>query len=235
MHLLNSSYAGTLVSVEIYEGSDGALDTMYDSDSRRDSVVDTGEVKHRGYKVRQIISKTKYSYAVRQYFSSKSKIYILTTATRADVSDSMKRFLDSVVFVPNSKGQNIADGISVSTLKKTEVVVEMKLEDHKQQPKSSSSASKVMPGDVKSLSIVSKPYASYTGSARSKRVSGTIRLRITFAEDGSMPNIAVVETLPEGLLRQAIFAALRIKFLPKEINGKPIRTIATFDYGFSTY
>jgi hypothetical protein len=53
--------------------------------------------------------------------------------------------------------------------------------------------------------------------------------------NGSIPDITVLKTLPEGLLRQAVFAALRTKFIPKEKDGLPIATKSTFEFGFHIY
>lgn len=68
-----------------------------------------------------------------------------------------------------------------------------------------------------------------------KAVTGTIRVRLTFAKDGFVSKIVVLKSLPEGLLRQSLFAALRIKFLPKMKDGSPETVIKMVEYKFDIY
>jgi hypothetical protein len=235
VRLLNSFFEGTAVGFEIYDGGKGALDGIFESDQKRD-LARASEEKRAGFKVRQIVSKSPNSYAVRQYFYSKSKIYVLTTASRTGETQAMKRFLDSVIFVPNRKDPAAGEGTALSKLKMTDVEVEMKVEDpHSNKSQSATAPAPTPDPNTKSVVLVSKPKGSYVDSARQKNVTGSVRLRLTLADDGSIPRITVVRTLPEGLLRQVLFAALRIKFLPKEVDGRPVSLVATFDYGFDIY
>ena len=236
MNLLSSYGAGTLLSFEVYDAPGAALDIIVDSDAARDSVRSKSEIKRPGYKVKQIVSKTDSYYAVRQYVALNSKIYILTAATSGLESDAMKRFLDSVVFVSGKQSGTVNDWTPFSKLKRTELVLEMSPDNAGALVKPPTPPDKTMPDpNVRGIKIVSKPYSAYVEPARRNKVQGTIRLKITMSENGSIPKIMVVKTLPDGLLRQTIFAALRIKFLPKEVHGKPVTVVTTFDYGFDIY
>jgi hypothetical protein len=83
--------------------------------------------------------------------------------------------------------------------------------------------------------IASKPRASYVKRAREHNVMGAVRLRMLLSEKGYIPAIDVVTSLPDGLTRQSIFNALRLKFLPAEKDGKPVPARRTLEYTFSIY
>ena len=83
--------------------------------------------------------------------------------------------------------------------------------------------------------IVSKPFASYTDAARSNGEQGIIRMRITFSKEGRISKLALVQTLKEGLQRQAVFAAIRIKFIPQEKNNEPLTVTKLIEYSFNIY
>jgi TonB family protein len=85
------------------------------------------------------------------------------------------------------------------------------------------------------LKILSKPKATYTDAARTNGVQGSVRLKVTLLASGSVGSIVPVTRLPHGLTEQAIAAARQIRFEPKKVNGVPITTTVTFDYGFNIY
>jgi TonB family protein len=85
------------------------------------------------------------------------------------------------------------------------------------------------------LYITSKPLARYTDLAREQNLEGTVILRVTFSEDGSVSDIQVVQGLGYGLTEQAIGAAKQIVFRPKEINGTPVSITKTVEYNFNIY
>ena len=85
------------------------------------------------------------------------------------------------------------------------------------------------------LKILSKPKATYTDAARTNGVQGSVRLKVTLMANGSVGSIVPVTRLPHGLTEQALAAARQIRFEPKKVNGVPITTTVTFDYGFNIY
>ena len=87
----------------------------------------------------------------------------------------------------------------------------------------------------KELIVLRKPHPAYTDSARMKNVQGSLKLRVTFLANGQVGPIALVKALDKGLEDNAVEAAEKIKFLPAEINGKPVDVVRYLEYQFSIY
>jgi TonB family protein len=231
MNMLNAFHDGTLVSFETYQSKKGALDTFYEHDKRisKNVTVDFSEIKNNGTTIKQIVTKTDKYYCLRQFFHSKSNIYILTAASENGVNATIKRFLDSLVFRADKKDNSSNNSILFSSLKVTPVnVVQATLNN---VSTTDSSADR----NLDSLLIVKRAIPIYTEAARVKGVQGTVLLRATFSEDGFIPKIEVVKSLPHGLLRQAIFTMLRLKFLPQKKDGKYETVTKVLEYNFLMY
>ncbi len=243
MNVLNGIHEKTLISFESYKADKRALDIIRERDSRQ--AEESSEIKREGYRVKQIVSRNKDSYSVRQYFNSKDYIYILTAASREGETPTLKRFLDSVIFKPSGEKtiQTTAldsklKTISFSALKPTPIEVETSSKPS-QTPNDTVNNAVITPApkdeNILPLAILYKPLPSFTDAARMQREQGIIRLRLGFSQAGYISKIAVVSSLKEGLLRQAIFAALRIKFLPPEKDGKPQTVTKLVEYSFAVY
>ena len=86
------------------------------------------------------------------------------------------------------------------------------------------------------LKILSKKKAQYTEEAKKNSIEGTVTLRVTFLEDGTIgKNITTVKGLPYGLTEQAIAAAWEIKFVPERVNGIPRTTTRPVSFTFNIY
>jgi TonB family protein len=83
--------------------------------------------------------------------------------------------------------------------------------------------------------ILFKPKATYTDAARTNNVQGSVTLKIVLLASGQVGSITPVTRLPYGLTEQAIAAARQIRFEPKKVNGTPVSTTVTFQYGFNIY
>lgn len=83
--------------------------------------------------------------------------------------------------------------------------------------------------------LIHRPKPGYTDAARKKMTEGTVRLRVVLLKSGGVGQITPVTELPHGLTEQAIFAAQRMVFLPKKVNGLNQSVIVTVEYGFSIY
>ena len=236
MRMLNSFHDGTLLSFEVYETKKGALNAIYDQDVSRKKGFEKTKIKRNDHTIQQIAQKTDQFYLIRQYFSSKTHIYILTAASRLNETPAMRRFLDSLIFKKNPNDNKDSNSKVLSTLPMTEIGVEVKLEND-DQPLQKKSGLPETPKDenIIPVTILSKPRASYTEQARQNGVTGTIRLKPTLSADGFVSNIVVVKTLPDGLLRKALFSAIRIKFLPKENRGIAETVVVTMEYSFDIY
>jgi outer membrane biosynthesis protein TonB len=77
--------------------------------------------------------------------------------------------------------------------------------------------------------IIFQPAASFSPEARA---NATIRLRLNFSASGRISKVEVISPSDNGLIRQATFAALRIKFLPQEKNGQPVSITKVMEYRF---
>jgi TonB family protein len=85
------------------------------------------------------------------------------------------------------------------------------------------------------LIVLRKIKAAYTDGARRKRVSGTVNLLVTFQANGALGPIKLVRSLDKGLDKAAFEAARTIKFLPAEVDGKPVDSVRPVVYSFSVY
>jgi hypothetical protein len=234
MCMMNAVIDGTLVSFEIYEAGKNAMDALCDHDAfakegRKVSELKTGEIK-----IKQVVNVTDKYFSIRQFFRTRKHVCILTAANRNGEVPAMRRFLDSLVIADNLVSNPNSDAAKFSELKVTDIGIEFD-DDADDHPSKQKLPKPAPDPDVKPFVIVRAARASYVDTARDQRVTGSVRLKMKFAEDGFIPTITVRRTLPQGLLRQAIFAALRVKFLPKEKNGIPISTTVTMEYGFNIH
>jgi len=231
MRMLNSYDSGSLLSFEAYETTKGALNSFYEDDTYKRKDLQTSIIHRNGFSIKQLVEKKDNFYLVRQYFYSRNNIYILFAGSRDGETPQIRRFLDSLLFMPGVIANKV-NRTSFSSLQMTDIAFEI---DSKKNTPIQGAAIASNPDDKESLTILLKPRPSYTDSARTKNITGTIYLQGNFSEDGFMPEIVVMKSLPEGLLQQALFAAIRIKFLPKFKEGKPVSLVRQFEYSFSIY
>jgi TonB family protein len=85
------------------------------------------------------------------------------------------------------------------------------------------------------LMIIAKPRAKYTEYARHANEQGTVKLRVELLRNGAVGKIEALSTLKYGLTEQAIAAAKKIAFLPRQVNGVRVNSVVTFEYSFSIY
>jgi TonB family protein len=83
--------------------------------------------------------------------------------------------------------------------------------------------------------IIRRPPPAYTPDARRRRVSGSVLLRATLLADGTIGRIVLTKSLDQDLDRQAFLSAKQIKFIPAEMDGRPVDTTVQISYGFSVY
>jgi TonB family protein len=80
-------------------------------------------------------------------------------------------------------------------------------------------------GSVSEPVVVSQVQPQYTDEARAARVQGTVELRATIREDGTVENVLVRKGLGYGLDEAAIAAVEQWKFIPGKKDGKPVSTV----------
>ena len=77
------------------------------------------------------------------------------------------------------------------------------------------------------------PKPEYTPIARMNKVQGIVVVEATFRADGVVENPKIIKGLPDGLEKQAIIAAERIKFRPAMRDGKPVDITRTVRIDFN--
>lgn len=236
LYFISSFVDNTLINLEVYEGGKYAYESILRSDKQIWGTRTEPDFEFGKVKLKRFIKKTEDYFAVTELFNSHGQIYILTAASRNGETSVMKRFLASVKYNSENLVTQSSDMTRISDLKSTEIQIEIKLEDEEiGKPPKQMFDQPTDDTSIQKLIILRKPRAHFAQSARIKNTSGAIRLRVTLAEDGFVQKIVVSKTLPDGLLRQAVFAAARIRFLPKQEKGVFVPSVAVVDYSFIIY
>ena len=81
------------------------------------------------------------------------------------------------------------------------------------------------PSNVSEPVLVSQVQPQYTDEARAARVQGTVELRATIREDGTVKVDTVTKGLGYGLDEAAIAAVEQWKFIPAKKDGKPVSAL----------
>jgi tetratricopeptide (TPR) repeat protein len=138
--------------------------------------------------------------------------------------------------------ETLEEGIKNTSGRPNRTGLEQKLEGmrafygyySKERPEPSAGPQAPEPG-VTPVRIISKPRATYTDSARSANVQGTIRVAALLGANGAVLHVLKLKGLGYGLDEHAINAARQIVFGPKMKDGVPVSTVAVFEYTFSIY
>lgn len=80
--------------------------------------------------------------------------------------------------------------------------------------------------------ILRQPIPGYRAAMSMERPAGSVMLKVLFRADGSIGAITVLQRPDNGLMKSAVEAARKIKFLPAEINGKPVDVTRILRYDF---
>jgi TonB family protein len=91
------------------------------------------------------------------------------------------------------------------------------------------------PGQISLLKILSKPRVAYTEIARLHMITGKVRLRVTFLENGQIGDVTPLSRLPFGLTRNAVEVARQIRFEPATKDGQPVAVTKLVEYNFNIY
>jgi TonB family protein len=83
--------------------------------------------------------------------------------------------------------------------------------------------------------ILSRAEPQLTAEALRNGVQGTVVLRAVFAFDGKVRGIRVIKGLEYGMTEEAVRAARQIKFIPAEIDGRPVSQYFQVEYHFGTF
>lgn len=179
--------------------------------------------------------------------ASESAYYSVNVATRSTNDSDIARFLtacklDGKTFMWNS-GIVILDSEKVVNINDltTSPVISAAL-DHKQKAKitviekwDKDAGSPAPKFYSRPLMILKREAAYSTSMARDNSIKGEITLSVLFKGDGDIGEIRVVKGLNGGLTDEAVNAAKKTKFLPAELDGKPVDVERTMVYGFGLY
>jgi TonB family protein len=184
--------------------------------------------------------------AVFQIASTKG-LYVIYAANTPDNVDVCDRFLRSIrlankqIVDVSGTDPEPSQSVSVKRLESSSIIKEALKRPARTDLKFDKSfVNMIVPPPPprvvsRSLIILSRPKASYTDDARQHNIKGSVTLSIVFQADGQIGAIRLLKSLDKGLDRNAFEAARQIKFLPALVDGVPVETVATFDYGFDIY
>ncbi|MBX3288529.1 MAG: energy transducer TonB [Acidobacteria bacterium] len=229
--VLSSYNKGTVIGVEVFDGDSGAIREMYSSDRGSWGLKKAPDIKGKRYTIRQLRQASDKYYALRQYIHINGKGVILTAASRKGETDEMKRFFNSVSIDLDGNGSG-RSSVLLSKLQRTSVPITVDLNDEPGKPNTNTQKN----SDTSLMTVVVvAPRPTYVNSARKNMVTGVVRLRIRMAKDGFVSAVSINKTLPDGLLRQTLFSAIRTRFIPYEQNGETKDAYRSVEYSFSIY
>ncbi|HSU26420.1 MAG TPA: energy transducer TonB [Pyrinomonadaceae bacterium] len=238
---------GVWLSVMAWRNMDGKtmikrqMSTKAGTDAK---YFEVGDFIVRQYKAPDAVTKLDYQYLT---LASSKGYYSISARVTKDTHQIYASFLNSIRLrdVPLFVGQPLpveSRTVRMNDLQTDDFVLQaLKQPDPKDlelEPDPGMPATPAAPVKVeysRDLIILRKPRTAYTPSARANRVSGNIALRVTFRADGQIGRVVLVKSLDKSLDREAFNAARRIKFLPAEVDGKPVEVDRVIEYGFSIY
>ena len=246
MKVLTAAADNTIMTVEIYDVSDpkGCLKDLVKIDRIEGTKTTSSPDGFNIYEVEQTEFRVPRAdpveiFRVTKYISSKTRLYVITTANRGPKSATAEKFLSSVR-LNKEKAAPVAGEKVVSITDLTPVTMEQMTYDAREvQPEDLlPKPATPKPDAVKNptpLLILTKPQPTYTEPARNNLLSGNMRMRITLSKKGNISKVLILTALPDGLSRNSFFAAMRVKFIPEENEGKPVTISKTVEYGFMIF
>jgi TonB family protein len=234
MNMLTAYNEGTMLAVEVYEGSKGALGAMYERDKKRIWTEDS-PIQIDGVEAKRLKFDGGDATGEMWYLRHGKWIFVILAASRDGRTPAFERFLASIKLRPKDAGP-LPDAKAFSELKSEDVRIHTNDDDSKPTTPASSSAGN-QPADptVKRFKLLRAPNPSYVDSARRNGTRGSVRIRVHFSGDGFVPKIEVLDPLNHGLLRQALYAAIRFRYLPQEKDGKPVDISRPVTFSFDIY
>ena len=186
-------------------------------------------------------------YSTIIHAGSSNEYYAITASSDTKTNPAVAIFLDSIRFEGKSIGtpstsatdlldsSKIIDKLSTSP-EVTDAMNQTNRSSVKRQfAKINDSPTADFARYSRGLIIVQKPRPSYTDEARRNNKQGTIKAKVEFLKNGQIGSIIVDDTLDRGLTSMVGISVMKIKFIPAEINGKPIDVTRIIEYTFSIY
>lgn len=202
-----------------------------------------------------IVSENPERYATVIYASSKKFSYTIAAYARERDHPRVRKFLASLKFggTPLMNIQGITYDIPPNPQKLEEMPSSPIVKQFLKMPvnKKSEIRFEPIPADLmipvagerdaaidltkvtRSLIILRNPKPAYRPSVRSGR--GTVAVDVTLLANGQVGTIIVDPRPDRGMAESAAEAARQIKFIPEEIEGKPVDVRRRFVYGYTSY
>ncbi len=181
-------------------------------------------------------------YRLSLYFRTSAGFYSAEILARDRNVTALADFLSSLsvksapLFEDKSGRRGVAATVSVDELPTSEEV--RNFLDRKQTGKARLlKGTQVIDLDVffsRPVLFLEKAYPCYGDVARQNNVQGTVVLQVQFKADGGVGDIWVAKG-PALLHESAVEAARKIKFLPAEIDDKPVDVVREVEYSFTIY
>lgn len=237
MRLVNAFYGKSLICVESYQSFDRGIENIIEKEKRYGKL--TNVVKD-GVKIIKIVSdfsnlKNPNNYYFERWFLRFDKTtYILTAGSKIGETETTKHFFESVNISTVKSNSTLANVGKLSALKPTPIEYDEKTsKKNKKQDNNQTNETKSINDD---LVVLQEPYADPVFSASMNGYPiGTVRLRLRLSEEGRITKIEVLNKLHDRLLRQVVFAAIRMKFIPREKDGNLISTDIIYERSFTNY
>jgi outer membrane biosynthesis protein TonB len=156
------------------------------------------------------------------------------------LAEAENRLCNEIRENPNLQAIQTVDVKTAFTRFASLKVSQLEIDPNPEPLKKSAHKNSPLPAPVKNknsmpIVIITKPNASYTNAARQSSETGVIRLRMTLSANGSITKVGFLSILKDGLIRQTVFAAIRLKYIPAEKDGEAIAVSRIIDYSFSIY
>jgi hypothetical protein len=188
-------------------------------------------------------------FAASVYVASKTHYYFFSSSAQSKENPAVKRFLANLkvggeyVF-PNTT-HDPGPLAQSETLKIEQLRMNQAVIDSFSKPDASPRSfqfGKVNPpsrefdaGYTRRLFLTGKPKPTYTDSARTANKEGRIYATVEFRADGTIGAVLVDPRLDRSLAVNVANVIAKIKFVPAEIDGKPITVTKHVHYEFDIY
>lgn len=227
-------YGGASFLVESYKTNlPEAINSYYPQAS---AVQEIRDFSLSGFEGKIATRFTENTYSLQIVAGRADRIYRIFGGARDKNNEALKYFLSSLklsdknLFVLESELKNRVreNSVAISTLKETPFLLETE-EAQKQIDEI-----KIADKNARPVFLF-MPQPKYTNEGRQVNARGTVTMSVTFSENGNVDKITVLSGLPNGLTESAVRAARLLRFLPLEIDGKPVTIAKKISYSFTIY
>jgi TonB family protein len=225
-HLIGAYWQGEVYGIYVFERKKVNLDDFIDNFGPLNKGDFTSEINVKGIPGKEYSRRDDKGGLVSRFFMTAQHVYVFQAAYSALSSNDTgrKKFFDSISFDTRPIGNPIIDGPGEPLL------LDSRAESNVQE-------GAVLNGKDVTIKarVITKPEPTYTEEARRNQVTGTVVLKGVFSSSGSLANITVVNSLPDGLTEKAIGAAKQIKFIPPIKDGRFVSMYIQLEYNFNLY